>query len=534
MHFGLIVTINLGIGQQTPPVASVLMVASSIAKASIWEVTRVNVWFIGVLLAVLLLVTYVPVTGLGLVNSSIADGERTMTDLIDVTRDGADRDRRAQPPGEAQRADARRCGRRWARRSTRCRPTTALRCVILRGAGEKAFSPGNDIAEFATERSNKAQAIDYGRDDARDGAGARRAAGIRWSRRSTASASAAGWRSPRCATCASAAKSSRFGAPIKNLGLVMAYPEMAPLVRLAGADVALEILLEGRIFDAAEAKEKRLVTRVVPDAEVAAEARATARAHRRRRAARRALAQEVRAPARRSAAAHRGRVRRVLRLLRHRGLPDRLRGVPGQAQAGVPRPMSASGEAHPGPLAGMRVLELAQIMAGPTCGMMLADMGADVIKVEKLPGGDDSRGYREPRVNGVSAPFLMMNRNKRGIARRPQAPAGPRRSCCGMVRDADVLTENYRRGTMEKLGLGYDVLARGESRAHLLRDLRLRPRRPARRQGRLRPDRAGLRGPDVDHRRAGRPAGQDRQSRSPTSTPASSRRWASSPPTRTS
>ena len=51
---------------------------------------------------------------------------------------------------------------------------------------------------------------------------------------------------------------------------------------------------------------------------------------------------------------------------------------------------------HPGPLAGMRVLELAQIMAGPTCGMMLADMGADVVKVEKLPGGDDARSYREP------------------------------------------------------------------------------------------------------------------------------------------
>jgi len=68
VHFGLIVTINLGIGQQTPPVASVLMVASSIAKASVWEVTRVNVWFIGVLFAVLMLVTYVPVTGLGLVN----------------------------------------------------------------------------------------------------------------------------------------------------------------------------------------------------------------------------------------------------------------------------------------------------------------------------------------------------------------------------------------------------------------------------------------------------------------------------------
>jgi len=67
VHFGLIVTVNLGIGQQTPPVASVLMVASAIAKASIWDVTRINIWFIAVLVAVLLLVTYVPISGLGLV-----------------------------------------------------------------------------------------------------------------------------------------------------------------------------------------------------------------------------------------------------------------------------------------------------------------------------------------------------------------------------------------------------------------------------------------------------------------------------------
>jgi tripartite ATP-independent transporter DctM subunit len=68
VHFGLIVTVNLGIGQQTPPVASVLMVACSISKASVWDVTRVNIWFIGVLFAVLMLVTYVPITGLGLVD----------------------------------------------------------------------------------------------------------------------------------------------------------------------------------------------------------------------------------------------------------------------------------------------------------------------------------------------------------------------------------------------------------------------------------------------------------------------------------
>ncbi|MFZ5538861.1 MAG: CaiB/BaiF CoA transferase family protein [Pseudomonadota bacterium] len=106
----------------------------------------------------------------------------------------------------------------------------------------------------------------------------------------------------------------------------------------------------------------------------------------------------------------------------------------------------------------MRVLELAQIMAGPTAGMMLADMGADVIKVEKLPAGDDARGYQEPRVNGVSAPFLILNRNKRGIAVNLKHPKG-RDVLLRLVKDADVLTENYRRGTLEKLGLGYDVLS---------------------------------------------------------------------------
>jgi TRAP-type C4-dicarboxylate transport system permease large subunit len=68
VHFGLIVTLNLAIGQQTPPVASVLMTACSIAKTNIWEVTRVNIYFIAVLLLVLMLVTYVPVVPMGLVD----------------------------------------------------------------------------------------------------------------------------------------------------------------------------------------------------------------------------------------------------------------------------------------------------------------------------------------------------------------------------------------------------------------------------------------------------------------------------------
>lgn len=110
-----------------------------------------------------------------------------------------------------------------------------------------------------------------------------------------------------------------------------------------------------------------------------------------------------------------------------------------------------------GPLAGVRVLELAQIMAGPTCGLMLADMGADVIKIEKLPKGDDSRGYQDPQINGVSAPFLILNRNKRGMGLDLKNPKGAD-VLKRMVSKADVLTENYRRGTMEKLGVGYDVL----------------------------------------------------------------------------
>lgn len=113
---------------------------------------------------------------------------------------------------------------------------------------------------------------------------------------------------------------------------------------------------------------------------------------------------------------------------------------------------------HTGPLTGMKVLEMAQIMAGPTCGMMLADMGADVVKVEKLPGGDDSRSYREPLVNGVSAPFMILNRNKRGIALNLKAPQG-REILTSMVKQSDVLIENYRKGTLEKLGVGYDVLS---------------------------------------------------------------------------
>jgi crotonobetainyl-CoA:carnitine CoA-transferase CaiB-like acyl-CoA transferase len=110
-----------------------------------------------------------------------------------------------------------------------------------------------------------------------------------------------------------------------------------------------------------------------------------------------------------------------------------------------------------GPLAGIRVVEMAQIMAGPTCGQLLADMGADVIKLEKLPGGDDVRSYSHPSVNGESAAFMMMNRNKRGIAVNLKHADGLE-VVKKLLRTADVVTENYRLGTLDKLGLGWSVL----------------------------------------------------------------------------
>jgi enoyl-CoA hydratase len=151
-----------------------------------------------------------------------------------------------------------------------------LRCIVLRGAGGRAFAPGNDIAEFATERSNFAQGKAYG------------------VILHHALAAIADCRHPTVALiegiCVGGGleiaalcdiricgEGSRFGVPINQLGLVMAHAELAALVQLAGRAVALEMLLEGRVFGAREALDKRLVHRVVADDQVETEAYATAR-----------------------------------------------------------------------------------------------------------------------------------------------------------------------------------------------------------------------------------------------------------------
>jgi enoyl-CoA hydratase/carnithine racemase len=151
----------------------------------------------------------------------------------------------------------------------------SLGCIVLRGAGEKAFSPGNDIGEFATERSNKSQAIAYGH-AMHATLAALENCDVPIVAQIHGVCVGGGLEIAALADLRICGESSRFGAPIKDLGLTMAYAEMAPLVRLVGGAVALEILLEGRIFGAAEALQKGLVTRVVPDAEVAGEAMAAA------------------------------------------------------------------------------------------------------------------------------------------------------------------------------------------------------------------------------------------------------------------
>ncbi len=109
-----------------------------------------------------------------------------------------------------------------------------------------------------------------------------------------------------------------------------------------------------------------------------------------------------------------------------------------------------------GILSGMKVLDLSRVLAAPYCCMMLADMGADVLKIERPRVGDDSREYA-PFVNGESGYFMNLNRNKRSMTLDLKNPGG-KTLFLELVKRCDVVVENYRPGTMEKLGLGYDVL----------------------------------------------------------------------------
>jgi enoyl-CoA hydratase/carnithine racemase len=151
-----------------------------------------------------------------------------------------------------------------------------LRCIVLRGAGGKAFAVGADISEFANERADAAQARRYGEDIA----GSMRAlAECRHPTVALIEGACVGGGLLVATQCdlRICNESARFGVPVKNLGLTEAYDELQGMMRVVGPASSLEILLEGRIWGAREAYEKGLVSRVVPDAEVAKEAYAAAR-----------------------------------------------------------------------------------------------------------------------------------------------------------------------------------------------------------------------------------------------------------------
>ncbi|HEX8419003.1 MAG TPA: CoA transferase, partial [Sphingomonas sp.] len=111
------------------------------------------------------------------------------------------------------------------------------------------------------------------------------------------------------------------------------------------------------------------------------------------------------------------------------------------------------------PLAGIRVLDVSQVMAGPFCCMLLGDMGADVIKVEPPQVGDSSRRSMGFRLKGEDSPgFLALNRNKRSIVLDLKAPAD-RDTFYALVKTADVVVENGRPGVADRLGIGYETLS---------------------------------------------------------------------------
>jgi crotonobetainyl-CoA:carnitine CoA-transferase CaiB-like acyl-CoA transferase len=112
-----------------------------------------------------------------------------------------------------------------------------------------------------------------------------------------------------------------------------------------------------------------------------------------------------------------------------------------------------------GPLAGVKIFDLTRVLAGPTCVQMLADMGADVIKIEKPGSGDDTRGFAPPVMPGTteSAYFMAANRNKRSVTLDISQPAG-QKIALGLIAQCDILVENFKTGTLAKYGLGYAQL----------------------------------------------------------------------------
>lgn len=202
-------------------------------------------------------------------------GNATMSDTVITTRSGDIATVVLNNP-ERLNALSRPMWERLAEVMAELSADESLRCVVIRGAGTKAFAAGADIAEFERERANVGQAREYGR--AIEHA-IRALAQCRHPVVAMIHGACVGGGLEIACMCdlRICGESSRFGVPVKNLGLVMAYAELQGLIELCGKAGALEIALEGRVFGASEAKEKGLVNRVVPDDKVEEETYATAR-----------------------------------------------------------------------------------------------------------------------------------------------------------------------------------------------------------------------------------------------------------------
>ena len=202
-------------------------------------------------------------------------GNATMSDTVIITRSGDIATVALNNP-ERLNALSRAMWERLGAVMAELSADDSLRCVVIRGAGTKAFAAGADIAEFERERGNVEQAREYGR--AIEHA-IRALAQCRHPVVAMIHGACVGGGLEIACLCdlRICGESSRFGVPVKNLGLVMAYGELRGLTELCGKAGALEIALEGRVFGAAEAKAMGLVNRVVPDDRVEGEAHATAR-----------------------------------------------------------------------------------------------------------------------------------------------------------------------------------------------------------------------------------------------------------------
>src|SRR5437879_2954724 len=116
------------------------------------------------------------------------------------------------------------------------------------------------------------------------------------------------------------------------------------------------------------------------------------------------------------------------------------------------------------PLEDVFVIDLSRILSGPVCTMLLADMGAEVIKVEPPPSGDDSRQWGPPFIGGISSYFLSVNRNKKSLGLNLKTTEGWQ-ILWKLIERADVLIENFRPGVLDKLGFGYQAVAKANPRA---------------------------------------------------------------------